>query len=336
MSITIKKIAEVSGVSRGTVDRVLNNRGGVNPETAKRVNEYATNLGYKPNSAAKALAARKKGYTIGIILCSVGNPFYDDVLSGIKKSATEYADYGIKVILKTMKGYDIEVQLKIIEELENEVSAMIITPIDDKVIRNKLNELSKKEIGIITLNTDIENCGRLSYVGPNYYEGGKIAAGILNLIKPNGANIGIIHGSSKLYGHNQRVAGFCETLSAVYNVIETKECDDDDETAYNNTINMLKSHKDIDMIYIVAAGVHGVCRGVIETSKDIAVISFDDIPTTAEMLKKGIIKATIAQQPSYQGIKSMQILFDYLVKDILPNNDMYFVENQIKIKQNYI
>ena len=45
---TIKQIAELAGVSRGTVDRVLNNRGSVNANTAARVREIAENLNYKP------------------------------------------------------------------------------------------------------------------------------------------------------------------------------------------------------------------------------------------------------------------------------------------------
>nr|MCR4756140.1 LacI family DNA-binding transcriptional regulator [Lachnospiraceae bacterium] len=56
---TIKEIARLSGVSRGTVDRVLNNRDGVSEETAERVRTIAKQLGYKPNKAGVALAAQK-------------------------------------------------------------------------------------------------------------------------------------------------------------------------------------------------------------------------------------------------------------------------------------
>ena len=38
---TIKEIAALAGVSRGTVDRVLNNRGSVSPATAEKINEIA-------------------------------------------------------------------------------------------------------------------------------------------------------------------------------------------------------------------------------------------------------------------------------------------------------
>lgn len=46
---TIKEIADLAGVSRGTVDRVLNNRGAVNPKTAEKITEIAQALNYRPN-----------------------------------------------------------------------------------------------------------------------------------------------------------------------------------------------------------------------------------------------------------------------------------------------
>ena len=66
--VTIKKIAELCGVSRGTVDRVLNGRGRVKPETAEAVMNMVKQLGYKPNPAGKALAARRHRPIVGVIL----------------------------------------------------------------------------------------------------------------------------------------------------------------------------------------------------------------------------------------------------------------------------
>jgi len=57
--VTMKSIAEICGVSRGTVDRALNGRGRVSKETADNIRKAARQLGYQPNPAGKALAARK-------------------------------------------------------------------------------------------------------------------------------------------------------------------------------------------------------------------------------------------------------------------------------------
>ena len=53
--MTIKQIAEKAGTSRGTVDRVLNGRGNVNPELAKRILDIAERERYQPNQLAQAL-----------------------------------------------------------------------------------------------------------------------------------------------------------------------------------------------------------------------------------------------------------------------------------------
>lgn len=63
MATTIKDIAALAGVSRGTVDRVLNNRGSVNPATAEKINEIAKALDYKPNKAAGACRSKKETKT---------------------------------------------------------------------------------------------------------------------------------------------------------------------------------------------------------------------------------------------------------------------------------
>ena len=91
--VTIKEIADLANVSRGTVDRVLNNRGSVNPQTARKVREIAQTLGYKPNKAGMALAAQKKKLRIGVILFGPENPFFQRVLEGVSAKAEELAAY---------------------------------------------------------------------------------------------------------------------------------------------------------------------------------------------------------------------------------------------------
>lgn len=48
MAGTIKEIAEKAGVSRGTVDRALNNRGRINPEVAEKIKTIAKEMNYVP------------------------------------------------------------------------------------------------------------------------------------------------------------------------------------------------------------------------------------------------------------------------------------------------
>ena len=90
-NVTINDVAKAAGVSKGTVDRVLNHRGSVSPEKEKKVLEIAELLNYQPNKAGVALAAQKKKYIIGIILFGESNPFFNYVLEG--NPAKELKDY---------------------------------------------------------------------------------------------------------------------------------------------------------------------------------------------------------------------------------------------------
>ena len=57
--ITIKDIAQLAGVSKGTVDRVIHNRGEVSEASRQKVLEVAQRIGYKPNIYASLLASQK-------------------------------------------------------------------------------------------------------------------------------------------------------------------------------------------------------------------------------------------------------------------------------------
>lgn len=93
--VTIKKIADLCGVSRGTVDRVINDRGNVKPETKELVLNMARQLGYKPNPAGKALSARKKHPVVGVLISSEGNPFLMRSYAELswRRKNTKYTDW---------------------------------------------------------------------------------------------------------------------------------------------------------------------------------------------------------------------------------------------------
>lgn len=340
MSVTIKEIAQLSGVSRGTVDRVLNKRGNVNPETAKRIEELAISLGYTPNKAATALAAKKKNIVIGVLVISEGNIFFDDILSGIQNAVEELHTYGVTVIIEKMKGYNIDIQLSLIDKLMSQnIHGLVLTPINDPLIAKKLSTLSSTNIPVVTLNSDIENTHTLCYVGIDYFKSGQIAAGLLGLLKPTSCHVGVVTGSFKSLGHTKRIQGFESTLSSKYphiNLIATVENNDDDIESFEVTKQLLLNYPDLDTIYLTAAGVYGAARAVQshKSQKNITMICCDDIPQTKELVRQGVISATICQQPITQGYRSMKILFEYIVHNVLPSQDVLTINNEIKISEN--
>lgn len=338
MNITIKEIAELCGVSRGTVDRVLHNRGNVNKETEALIKETIERLGYTPNITGKILAAKKKGLKIGVILISKGNPFFNDVLKGINRAKEEYREYGVFVSIHQLEGYDVEKQVKKMEELRDKVDAIILNPINDILVVNKINELVKEGLIVINVNTDVEKSDRIYYIGSDYIKGGETACGILALLTGCSTKVAILTGSKKVLGHNQRIQGFKRIKELRYpdiDIVAISETNDSDELAYIETKKILENHE-IDSIVIVAAGVAGVCKAVQHMNMEdkITIVSFDAVPITRKMLEIGIIKATICQQPFTQGYKSIELAYNHFITGNKLKKDRYIVKNEIKILEN--
>ena len=138
---TIKEIAALAGVSRGTVDRVLNHRGAVNPQTEQKILEIVQALDYKPNKAGIVLAAQKKNLKLGVVLLGLSTPFYDDVLEGVRSKAAELEGYNCTVVIRQTE-YCLQQQLDAIEALLAEgINGLAISPYNDSSIRDKINEL---------------------------------------------------------------------------------------------------------------------------------------------------------------------------------------------------
>lgn len=335
---TIKEIAELAGVSRGTVDRVLNNRGSVNPYTAEKVKEIAKALDYRPNRAGMVLAAQKKKLKLGVLLFSADNPFFEDVIKGVNTKAAELSCYNCTVIIRQVH-FDVEEQLAAIEELvAEEINGLAIAPCNDSRISRRINALFEEGIPTVTLNTDIENSKRIAYVGSHYTHAGETAAGLMHLMTSGNVQLGIISGSPNILCHTERVAGFCHKVKTEYaniHIVNIIENHDDDFESYEKTTALLNAHPEINALFFMAGGVYGGCRAVTALNRqdNIRILAFDKVPTTRQLVEQGIIAATICQQPRIQGSRPLDILFACLTTGAMPEKEYHYVAVDIRIKE---
>ncbi|MFZ2538022.1 MAG: LacI family DNA-binding transcriptional regulator [Oscillospiraceae bacterium] len=339
MAITIKQIAELAGVSRGTVDRALNSRGGVNPEVEKRINKIAKELKYKPNLVAKALSNSKHMVNIAVLINSGGNHFFDKVLIGIRRIQRYINNYGVNVIIHEMTGYNVDAQLEMIENLsKTSIKGLIITPINDTRIIKRLNQLAASGVKITTLNTDVAGINKLCYVGCDYVKSGQTAAELLGLVSSGTTvRVCIVTGSHKILGHVQRIKGFKEVIAKSYpniSVLDVVENIDDDFLSYEVTKKLL-NEKSPNALYFCAGGIDGGIKAVIEQNcTNIKIITVDDTENIKEYIKADIINATICQQPIRQGYEAVLSQYNYFVNGKSPCCKQFIVQNEIKLKYN--
>jgi LacI family transcriptional regulator len=87
--VTIYDIAKAAGVSKSTVANVLSGKGSVGETTRQRVLSYVRELGYRPNELARSLNSHKT-FTIALVLPTIVNPFYPEIVEAIEIMASEH------------------------------------------------------------------------------------------------------------------------------------------------------------------------------------------------------------------------------------------------------
>lgn len=88
MATTIKDIARRTGVSHSTVSRALRGNTLISPETAERIRQAAQEMGYQPSAAARSLKTRRT-QVLGVIVSSLADPFFSEILYGIEECVQE-------------------------------------------------------------------------------------------------------------------------------------------------------------------------------------------------------------------------------------------------------
>lgn len=86
MPVTIKDIARHANVSHSTVSRALHGNSLISDKTAERIRQAAHELGYRPSAAARSLKTRRS-QALGVIVSSIDDPFFGEVLQGIEEVA---------------------------------------------------------------------------------------------------------------------------------------------------------------------------------------------------------------------------------------------------------
>lgn len=340
MAVTLQQIAEKAGVSRGTVDRALNNRGRINSEVADNIRRIAREMGYQPNRAGRALAMSRHSITIGMIIQSSDTPFMKKVIAGAIEAKQEVERLGASVIIKKIKDVDAKKAVDAMYKLkEAGCNGIALVPVEDENLKQAVDEFAGAGIPVVTFNSDIEQTKRLCFIGQDTKQSGKVAAGLMAEILPADAKVQVISGYPSNQAHKNRAKGFAEELKACRTDVELLDIQyafDDNKIAEKITEEMQKEYRDLSGIYLTASGTEGVCRALEKSGAAgrVKVISNDLTSKNEQCLKKGSIQFLLGQNAYVQGYGPIMTLFNKLFDGKEPENEMEYTEIVIKTKYN--
>lgn len=317
-------VADMAGVSRGTVDRVLNNRAHVSPEVYERVMEAIQKTGYLSPRGAYQKTLLNQNFTplkIGVLLPNWSGHFKWEVSDGIEAAQSELTDFNVTVIVEECQTDIPEENLEKLENLiRQDVQGIALCTVNDLSIKNKIAELFAQGIPVITFNSDLPDSRRLCFVGQDYQKSGRIAAELMGKCIPSTGKVLAAVGNLEFDGHRTRLKGFCDRMQEIGfadEQIEVIETYNDYQITFKKILQAFQENSEIAAVYMANRSV-SACVKAVETvgcTKKTRVICHDISERTRSLLLSGEIDFSISQDLFQQGYLPLIYLRDYLHKD---------------------
>lgn len=328
--ITINTIAEQAGVSRGTVDRVLNQRPHVRPDIHQRVVQVMKDLSYIPPNAKQAQAlgltsADAAPCKLGILQPNWGGYFRREILRGIQDAQEYLKPFSVEILIEECEtDLPDETMERLDSMLAQGASGIALCAKGNTRIVDRINALDTQGIPIVTFNSDIAGSKRLCFIGQDLVRSGRVAGELMAKYLRAEDRILVAVGNPEFDAHRLRLQGFCEKMmetgisDAQIQIVETYN---DYTLTYQKVRDALRQQPALRGIYMANQSVAGCVEAVREyhVQHKIHVISHDLTDVTKRLLENGEIDFTIAQNIYLQGYRSLIVLREYLQRGIFPN-----------------
>ncbi len=331
----IVDIAQLANVSIGTVDRVLHDRGRVSIETREKVLKIAKEIGYQRNIHASILAGSRKSVKVCLLVPSRGmDPFWDRVHLGFDKVFEEIASHNVHVTTEDFHLFDPNDFIRKVDRLEqNQYDGLLIAPVFHREWHRLDECLHQQQIPHVLINTLAEDNedSFLSYVGPNAYQSGRLAARLLSLHSQPGDQVMMIpleQDFKNAHHMLEKERGFRECFQKISPEVNVITCEFE---AYNNEValsrflrNKIKTLSHLKGIYTSASRIHKIAAYFDrENINGIKLVGYDSLTENLKYLESGQIDYLINQNPVLMGYLGLTYLCKYLVFKSKPEKYNY-------------
>jgi LacI family transcriptional regulator len=305
---TLEEIAKLSGVSKSTVSRVLNNQPRVSVATRERVWEIIESEGYRPNLTARGLASGRSNLVAAVIPVGLeqvtADPYYTILLTGIASAADAHDRFVVFSLAEP--GFRHQV-----DELARQgvVDGVIFSAArDEDPLAEALLESGKPFVSV-----GRSDDGRVSFVDvDNRGSARQITAHLLRLGR---RRVATIAGPSYATAAIDRLDGYRDALEAHGVPIREQLIFEGDFTEASGRLGAkrLLEHGP-DAVFaasdrMAAGALTEILGSGLRIPEDIALVGFDDIPQAAEMDPP---LTTVRQSVRQLGKAALEILLDLI------------------------
>lgn len=335
MGITLQQIADLAGVHKSTVDKVIHNRPGVSDAKRQMIRKLLEEHGYESNPLAKALNYQKNKFTAAVVLPRVDAA--PELRSGTELLRQDFSSFNIEVQYHEPSGAEEEAAC-LRRLCGQNIAGVVVNPIEDAGVVEALQKLRETHIPVIAVNSDTDKPVRLCFVGQDMEQSGKTAARLVGLLLNGRGTVGVIS-SRAMHAVIQRRKAFEAHLAVGWPEVRIAEAVDILETpeqAYREAVGLLERNPSLDALFITCGCVPDICRAVRERglAGKLKILCYERYPAIVELVQNGEISCTISGELREQGRLAMRLLFEYMIYDHLPEREQYFTKNEILFCEN--
>jgi len=319
--VRIKDVAEHAGVSTGTVDRVIHNRGRVDSKVKERVESVMQELGFERNLIASALA---KNQTLRIgVLFPIPNtdPYWDQIFAGVAKASQFVKHYGVVIEEHHFELLDpVSFLKKAKKMIKQSYDAILFPPLFLKEGNWLLETCKKKNIPNIIINTDIENENSLGFIGQESYQSGVLAARLLNFGISRKSTVLILNltkGTTNAKHLVEKANGFknyFKSNRSINIVVDEFEGFASPRRLKNYFKKMHDKYPNLSGVFFTNSRVHFAIDVLNDDFlKKVKIVGFDLIEENIKHLLNNKIDFLINQNPFEQGYLGIVSLYKHLI-----------------------
>jgi LacI family transcriptional regulator len=321
--VRIKDIAERAGVSKGTVDRVLHNRGRVADEVREKILAIIKELNYEPNFIAQSLKSQRVYNLVALIPDPGADAYWSGPESGIDRAERELRQFGISVHKFVFLPYDVQSFIqKASEATAEKPDGVLIAPIFYKEVLPFFKQWDELGIPYVLFNTQINNSNSLCYIGQDSYQSGFLAGKILSFGLPAQSSVLIVHINEDISNSAHLITkedGFKDYfakpgLSDKFKVVR-KEINFQADTTFDEQLcELLADEPNMSGIYVTTSKAFEIAAYLVKHGlTHIKLIGYDLLEQNLGYLNKEIIHFLINQNPHGQGYWGIHQLANHLV-----------------------
>ncbi|ORM74711.1 transcriptional regulator [Pantoea wallisii] len=207
--LTLIKVAELAGVGIATVDRVLNERGGVRPETVRKVLRAARQAGLQrllPDDT-------QHPWRIEVFLSNNGTWFFQQLADEFAHIADRLGYRKIKLFRTLVAENPPDKLAEKIKKSSELRDGIIVYGHDYPLIHDALKHCREKGIPVVTLVSDLAEASRFCHVGINQYQAGRTAGLLMSQSMAAPGDVIMVSGRFDFRAHIDRISGFRDAIT---------------------------------------------------------------------------------------------------------------------------